>query len=66
MREVRNLRVPAKLLRMRLQGRERTAWDASDWALDPTADRIPTAARLQLVRERVLANARRGRPDEVL
>ena len=62
MREIRNLRVPVKLLRTRLQSQSQTAWDASAWALDPTAGRMPTAARLQLVRERVLANARRAQP----
>ena len=64
MREVRNLRVPTKLLRLRLQGNMDSDWASSDWALDPAAGRIPSAARLQLVRERVLANARRARSRE--
>lgn len=66
MRGVRNLRVSTKVLRACLQGRENTAWEVSEWALDPTAERVPTAARLQQVRERVLAHARRSKPSAIL
>ncbi|NUP90138.1 MAG: hypothetical protein HUU25_09990 [Candidatus Sumerlaeia bacterium] len=63
MRDIRNLRVPVNLLLKRLQSHDVASWDSSAWILDPAGGRIPTAARLQIVRERVMAHARRG-PSE--
>ncbi|MBN1476096.1 hypothetical protein JXA47_05030 [Candidatus Sumerlaeota bacterium] len=60
MRGVRNLRVPMEQLRMRLQGHSGPNWERSDWALDPSTGRQPSAERLQQLRARVLANARQG------
>ena len=59
MRGVRNLRVPVEQLRSRLQRQQGAPWSGPD---SPKSNGEPhlSGARLQLVRSRVLANARQA------